>query len=108
MDLSLDQLFKTCLQGHDACHWYLFSWQSLRTHEQSDVRCILKVCKERVCVSAVNTRLQNSDRNNNYNSTVICISLTVLHTSFITASTMAANANRPMPDPGENVFKVHN
>ena len=36
------------------------------THEQSGVRQILKVCKERARVCAMNTSLQNSVTNNNW------------------------------------------
>ena len=41
--------------------------QVLRTRKQSGVRQILKVCKERTRVSAVNTRSQNSVRNKGFN-----------------------------------------
>ena len=38
----------------------------LRTRKQSGMGWIVKVCKERVRVSAVNTRSQNFVRNNKY------------------------------------------
>ena len=43
---------------------YIIAGRVMRTRKQSGMRRILKVCKERARVCAVNTRSQNSVTNN--------------------------------------------
>ena len=57
----------------------------MRTRKQSGVRRILRVCKERVRVSAVNTRSQNSVRNNRAPvASISCNAILCLYFLFVT------------------------